>query len=157
MIRTHGLGSDTYELELTVPVQGEIKSDDLPAQTSEPVTELLSATVLPLLKEAQTGLARLLSALRDVPEGNFKSRAVTRALHLQQRLTGVRSKLVECGVVQEKRVDRDSAQETTGPSDTSPNNNSLNAARTVTAPKVNRKRKSAGSESTRPKQRRKTR
>jgi hypothetical protein len=153
VIRTHGLGSDTYELELTVPVlvdQPEHKSDGLDAQPVEPLTELLSSTVLPLLKEAQSALARLLNTLRDLPEGNFKARAVARSLHLQQRLTGVKGKLVECGVVQEKRIL--SAENLLVQTNNNNNNNNP-----VAPTKAKRKRKSVGSESKRPKQRRKTR
>jgi hypothetical protein len=151
VIRTHGLGSDTYELELTVPVlvdQPEHKSDGLDAQPVEPLTELLSSTVLPLLKEAQSALARLLNTLRDLPEGNFKARAVARSLHLQQRLTGVKGKLVECGVVQEKRIL--SAENLLVQTNNNNNNNNP-----VAPTKAKRKRKSVGSESKRPKQRRK--
>ncbi len=161
MIRTHGLGSDTYELELTVPVplnQSEKKDNETNDAAVEPLTELLSSTVLPLLKEAQSALARLLNTLKDLPEGNFKSRAVTRSIALQQRLTGVRGKLVECGVVQERRVEEKVVAETSQSSSKNTTNNSNNMNTPLyRARNTPRKRKSTGSDSTRPKQRRKTR
>ena len=161
VIRTHGLGSDTYELELTVPVidsQSALEHSSDPSQI-EPLTALLSATVLPLLKEAQSSISRLLTSLKEVPDGNFKTSAVNRSIALRQRLTGVKTKLVECGVVQERRIEEKVSAAQSGAEThciTTNNVASVQSSSKVNTQSASRKRKSTGKDSKWSKRRKKT-